>query len=58
MFAEPFGVACVTLAFDARGRDDDAEAGGRGAYRNECEDYPIHALTFGCDWRFVAGVQH
>jgi hypothetical protein len=43
MFAKPLGMACATLAFDARGRDDEAEAGGRGAYGNAGEDYPVHA---------------
>jgi hypothetical protein len=43
MFAEPLGVAGAALAFNTRGRRDDADAGGGGAYGNAGEDYPVHA---------------
>jgi hypothetical protein len=59
MNTKPFGVAFAAALFDARGHDHDAEAGGRGAYGNECEDYPVHAPgLYGCGQGSVAPVQH
>jgi hypothetical protein len=46
MFAEPLGVASAALAFNTRSRHDDADAGGRGAYGNAGEDFPVHAPGF------------